>query len=606
VRTLALSVVAVVAAVVEPVTVTAASSTTTVAAALPSGALGAGQQASLNAVSCPGVNTCVAVGSFRTSTGNQLLVLEEHAGLWQSPLRVAAPSGAVASTARLPNRITELLGVSCAKLGDCVAVGTYDTASGFEPLVLVETAGVWGSATALALPADAASVGQGAALDAVACVGADTCTAVGTYVDAAGNVPLAVGEKNGSWRAAVSPALPADAADALQGATLAAVTCRAAGTCVAVGGYVASTYRAVVLTETSGTWGDAASATAISPPADAATGSDAFTALNAVSCPSFLACVAVGQYAVGKGSAAMAVDESAGHWPAAVAVAAPATSAAGAPMAALDALSCAGGACEAVGAYGTSSLALPLVASSSAGAFSDGTTGELPDDAVALASGQLAQGLGVQCFSPGACLVVGAYVGAVGAQAFTSTPSTAPGAPGAVTAVAGRASASVSWLAPNYLGGAAITGYQVTAAPGGATCQSTSLTCVVGGLDNGTAYRFTATATNAVGTSAPSAPSAPVTPATVPGPPSIISLTALRGGFQLVIGPPTSNGGARISEYEYSLDGGVKWHHRSSDLRSRILTLTALARHHAYELAVRAVNAVGNGAPSSVLDATTR
>jgi len=96
--------------------------------------------------------------------------------------------------------------------------------------------------------------------------------------------------------------------------------------------------------------------------------------------------------------------------------------------------------------------------------------------------------------------------------AMGQTP-TAPTPPTALFALPGPASgqATLTWLLPGDDGGAAITGYTVTAAPGGATCvTTTALTCVVSGLDPGTVYTFTATASNAVGTSGPSHPSLPV------------------------------------------------------------------------------------------------
>jgi putative cell wall-binding protein len=81
------------------------------------------------------------------------------------------------------------------------------------------------------------------------------------------------------------------------------------------------------------------------------------------------------------------------------------------------------------------------------------------------------------------------------------TPAAVPDAPGSVRAVGANGSVTVSWAAPAD-NGSAITGYTVTASPGGGGCTWTSgpLTCTVTGLTNGAYKWFDVAATNANGT----------------------------------------------------------------------------------------------------------
>lgn len=81
-----------------------------------------------------------------------------------------------------------------------------------------------------------------------------------------------------------------------------------------------------------------------------------------------------------------------------------------------------------------------------------------------------------------------------------------PGAPGIGSATAGNASASISFTAPSWNGGAAITGYTVSCTGGGSTVNGTNITSpiTVSGLTNGTNYICSVRATNAVGSSRPS------------------------------------------------------------------------------------------------------
>ena len=107
--------------------------------------------------------------------------------------------------------------------------------------------------------------------------------------------------------------------------------------------------------------------------------------------------------------------------------------------------------------------------------------------------------------------VSGAVTNAI--EGVAICPAAVPGTPTAAIADPGDTVVSLSWTAPADTGGAPVTRYTATASPGGATCTTTgATTCLFTGLTNGTAYTFTVTATNLVGTSAASTASTKVTP----------------------------------------------------------------------------------------------
>jgi len=147
-------------------------------------------------------------------------------------------------------------------------------------------------------------------------------------------------------------------------------------------------------------------------------------------------------------------------------------------------------------------------------------------------SGAEEAGNGIAVDSSGAVYVVGTttsdettfpVVGGLGPDstfngvrdAFVVKIADTPGAPTNANATAGNAQATVTFIAPAYIGSSAISGYTVTSTPAGGTdsnANTLGLSHVITGLANGTAYTFTVKATSAAGAGAASNASNSVTP----------------------------------------------------------------------------------------------
>ena len=100
-----------------------------------------------------------------------------------------------------------------------------------------------------------------------------------------------------------------------------------------------------------------------------------------------------------------------------------------------------------------------------------------------------------------------------GTLSFAETRPEAPTITGVTSSISQQV--TVSFTAPSSDGGSAITSYTATSSPGaitGTLSQSGSGSITVTGLTNGTAYTFTVTATNDIGTSLASAASNSITP----------------------------------------------------------------------------------------------
>lgn len=191
--------------------------------------------------------------------------------------------------------------------------------------------------------------------------------------------------------------------------------------------------------------------------------------------------------------------------------------------------------------------------------------------------------------------------GSLGSYTVTTTgcdpaSATAPGAPTAVAVTPGDRTAQVSWSPPANDGGLPVSGYTVTAAPGGATvtvaAPATSATLT--NLANGVPYTFTVRAQTAAGTSEPSRPSAAVTLAGVPARVAR-PRTAVRPERTVVRWSAPDANGSPVLAYRVSVS-----RHGLVDVAgtstSTVLRGMSPGRHR---IRVSAVNAVGVGLPSA-------
>ena len=182
----------------------------------------------LDAVSCPSVNHCVAVGN----TGAPAAVAASWDGTSWTVETVPNPAGALNSS---------LGGVSCSSDTRCTAVGSYRDIGGVQRTLAEGWDGV--SWTIQSTPNPAGS--QYSQLSAVSCSSENACRAVG-YFETSGGVTTALAERwNGSSWARQTVPVPADA----KFSELTGVACVSTGECMAVGLFGPSTGVEVALSE---------------------------------------------------------------------------------------------------------------------------------------------------------------------------------------------------------------------------------------------------------------------------------------------------------------------------------------------------------------------
>lgn len=268
---------------------------------------------SLGSVSCPVVGSCVAVGFIYSASEIPTPKIERLSGGRWYPVRPPLPGDASSHPSAL------LTDVNCPATGACVATGWYITRSGYRWGYVDTLSGeTWTAATA-PLPGDAAQqAGSSQAttyLSAVACTRVGECVASGQYQDASGGTrPVIDTLSGGSWTA-TSPPVPAGAAAAGQTAGLWAISCPAPGSCVAGGHYQnrGGQPRYLIDTLSGGSW----TASALSPPASAAANQQwsqyGATSVGGLACATASHCVATAGYLAKSGDVKPLIEALSGR-----------------------------------------------------------------------------------------------------------------------------------------------------------------------------------------------------------------------------------------------------------------------------------------------------
>jgi hypothetical protein len=373
-------------------------------------ALYSNSDANVLAVSCAAAGDCVAGGFYVLADGysHQAFVVSETNGVWGKPIEVPG------TEALNRNRDALVDSVSCPAAGDCVAGGAYTDVHGNSQAFLVsETNGAWGKA--IEVPGIAALTPIGADVDSVSCDAVGDCAAGGLYFDGAVH-PFVVSEKNGVWGDAI--AVPGTAALNSGDADGTYVSCAASGDCAAGGQYTDALghKQAFVASEKNGTWGDA-----IEVPGTATLNLGGDAGVESISCAAAGECVAGGHYTDVSGHRqAFVVSETSGVWGNAIEVPGTGTLNSGG-NAGVSSVSCpAAGDCTAAGSYKDGSGHVQaFVASETSGTW--GSAIEVPGSAT-LNGGGSAVVSSVSCGAVDDCAVGGSYKDSSGrVQAFVAS-----------------------------------------------------------------------------------------------------------------------------------------------------------------------------------------
>ena len=176
-------------------------------------------------------------------------------------------------------------------------------------------------------------------------------------------------------------------------------------------------------------------------------------------------------------------------------------------------------------------------------------------------------------------------------------PAGLPQTPVGLIASAGDRSVALAWQAPSA-NGSPITRYDVTTWQGGnalgAVQHCANTTCTISNLTNGTAYQFSVTAVNAVGSSVATALSAAVIPARLPSSPSSVVGVAANTAIAVSWAAVDAGGLPLIGYSATAMAADGSSSSCSASATSTSCVITGLRNATAYSVVVSATNAIGS------------
>ena len=189
-------------------------------------------------------------------------------------------------------------------------------------------------------------------------------------------------------------------------------------------------------------------------------------------------------------------------------------------------------------------------------------------------------------------------------------PATIPGTPASITATPGDGQATILFTAPVSNGGSAINSYAITSNPatktiaGIASVGTQNNPIVFDGLTNGTAYTFSVSATNSIGTGGAKT-STSITPAALPGQPTGLTLANLSATqVDLNFTAPVFTGGSGIVLTGYivsiiDITSNITTTTTINNPATTSLTMGSLVTGDTYVFTVKAKNNAGVGLDSA-------